>query len=259
MESLVVEKECRLDSILHCPDGPALVGTKNGKPYQEYWAWGYRHRADGPAIIWGSNYEFWYYGVRHRLEIGKPTVILEDGSHFFHTCGQLHRTDGPAVVDKKRNILAWYQHGVLHRDGAPAFIKKLKNGRLIMVWMRQGFPVNTNGPIYIAENRIAAFGEVFQTFSKYTFVTKADGAKLTTCTERWLDWGRDIFQQEMSCDPFEKYRPLEVNQSLAAQNNPENMWRHKQWVDVALELKKNGNRCRDPIVMTEMGVSLYYV
>jgi len=49
-----------------------------------------------------------------------PALILEDGSKEWYINGQLHRVDGPAVVDKGVDYEAWYIHGKRHRKDGPA-------------------------------------------------------------------------------------------------------------------------------------------
>ena len=38
---------------------------------------------------------------------------------FFNNAGEIHRTDGPAVIYRDGDTL-WYQNGLLHRTDGPA-------------------------------------------------------------------------------------------------------------------------------------------
>jgi len=46
-------------------------------------------------------------------------ITSEDGTIRYRLNNQLHRLDGPAVIYKNGNE-AWYQNGLLHREGGPA-------------------------------------------------------------------------------------------------------------------------------------------
>lgn len=75
------------------------------------------HREDGePAIIFkdGSKNEWWVKGVRHRE--GAPAIECSDGTQYWYNCGNLHRTDGPAVtqVSEHGEVYRWYLNNVEH-------------------------------------------------------------------------------------------------------------------------------------------------
>ena len=64
--------------------------------------------------------------------------------------GQLHRDGAPAVVKKYPNIKikAWYRNGKLHRDGKPAVIMKFKD-EIKCEWYQDGQLHRENGPAYM--------------------------------------------------------------------------------------------------------------
>lgn len=78
-------------------DGPAVVVTVDGKPFQETWFDnGLKHRTDGPAVI-------------------------KQGYREWRQKGELHREGGPAVEDDNGNQ-TWFQNGIKHREDGPAEI-----------------------------------------------------------------------------------------------------------------------------------------
>ena len=48
-------------------------------------------------------------------------IMIIDGKHPRYKNGQLHRTDGPAVI-KPNGHQAWYLDGKRHREDGPAYI-----------------------------------------------------------------------------------------------------------------------------------------
>ena len=65
---------------------------------------GFKHREDGPAVVYANGTEIWY----------------------LH--GKLHREDGPALT-RPDGHKAWYRNGVLHREDGPAIILSIaENG-----------------------------------------------------------------------------------------------------------------------------------
>jgi hypothetical protein len=80
---------------------------------------GWVHREDGPAQTLSNNWMKWYYN------------------------NQLHRTDGPAIVmnssDNIEYTLAWYAHGVQHRDNnMPSYVHALFHDIYILEWRKNG-------------------------------------------------------------------------------------------------------------------------
>lgn len=59
--------------------------------------------------------------------------------------GQLHRVDGPAVVEGNGFFQAWYLNGQLHRDGGPAFAY---TGGL-QSWYLNGERHRADGPAFV--------------------------------------------------------------------------------------------------------------
>lgn len=76
-------------------------------------------------------------------------VIKPDAAYFamYDERGRLHNDQGPAQIftvysKTTPGVLIWYQHGVIHREGAPAIIKK--NGT--EKWYRNGVLHREDGP-----------------------------------------------------------------------------------------------------------------
>lgn len=63
-----------------------------------------------------------------------------DGHEYWYQNGQLHRKDGPAVIENGHQF--WYQHGQLHRDDGPAII--MASGT--KEWHRLGLCHREDGP-----------------------------------------------------------------------------------------------------------------
>jgi hypothetical protein len=65
------------------------------------------------------------YGKLHRSDdpitgASLPAVEYQDGGKEWWICGQLHRTDGPAV-ERINGDRVWYEKGKCHRAAQPAF------------------------------------------------------------------------------------------------------------------------------------------
>jgi hypothetical protein len=58
-------------------------------------------------------------GELHRTD--GPAIIWADGRQEWHVNGLPHRTDGPALI-RADGAQAWYINGKLHRSGGPAVI-----------------------------------------------------------------------------------------------------------------------------------------
>ena len=80
-------------------------------------------------------------------------------TRYFNSRGELHREDGPAVIDKRGNE-QWFQEGLLHREGGPAVIEavyfdpgygqtKIATGQHIMHWYQYGIRHREDGPAMI--------------------------------------------------------------------------------------------------------------
>jgi hypothetical protein len=102
------------------------------------------HRKSGPAMINADGHEFWYqYGNLHRTD--GPALVTDHSKMYFKT-GVLHRTDGPAVEmlipDTNIKYTCWCENGVPHRDGAPAL--EFDDGT--SVYIQNGHIHRTDGP-----------------------------------------------------------------------------------------------------------------
>ena len=76
----------------HRTDGPAIEWSDGNK---EWYAYGKRHRLDGPAIENDKGREWFVDGKRHRY--GAPAVEYCDGTKEWFVDGKRHRMDGPAI------------------------------------------------------------------------------------------------------------------------------------------------------------------
>ena len=129
----------------HRTDGPAIICPDG---YQEYYQNGKRHREDGPAVIWpDGKQEYWQNGELHRTDgpaISRPNgyqeywidgnklteeefnsrsvKTIEHGHEIWRNLnGELHRTNGPAII-LPNGTKEYYLNGKLHREDGPAVI-----------------------------------------------------------------------------------------------------------------------------------------
>ena len=84
-------------------------------------------------------------GQLHRTD--GPAIIHADGSQFWYRNDQLHRTDSPAVIGAD-GTRAWYRDGQLHRTDGPAVI--FANGA--QQWRCNGKVHRIDGPAEIEAN-----------------------------------------------------------------------------------------------------------
>ena len=61
-----------------------------------------------------------FNGRISRIEVAQ-VIIDVDGSRYWYIDGELHRTDGPAII-RSDGYQFWYQNGRLHRADGPAVI-----------------------------------------------------------------------------------------------------------------------------------------
>lgn len=84
-------------------------------------------------------------------------------TRYFNSRGELHREDGPAVIDKRGNE-QWFQEGLLHREDGPAVIElvyfdpgygqtKIATDQHIMHWYQYGVLHREDGPAVIFPDR----------------------------------------------------------------------------------------------------------
>lgn len=86
----------------------------------------------------GSLY-FWELLFKGRVmmeltRVGVEHVIESGGYEKWYLDGQLHRLDGPAVVDESGGYKAWWVNDKLHRLDGPAII----HGASSKVWLEEG-------------------------------------------------------------------------------------------------------------------------
>jgi len=70
---------------------------------------GWRHREDGPAVIYSNGDRAWWLNGKYHREDG-PAVIWADGARAWYLNNQLHREDGPAVIGADGDQF-WYLNG----------------------------------------------------------------------------------------------------------------------------------------------------
>jgi hypothetical protein len=89
-----------------------------------------------PFQDWGDDYNFlnveWILktikenvqnGNLEMIDISKPyklEFLNDDLVKYYNTSHQLHRENGPAVIDSKSKGTYWYKNGEIHRDEGPA-------------------------------------------------------------------------------------------------------------------------------------------
>lgn len=128
---------------LHRSNRPArVVYYDNCVILQQYYKYGKVHNDNGPAII--CHYrngmikliEYYQHGQKHRLDGPACTYYKSDGniiSEDYRQNDQLHRIDGPAKIIYNRILInnhhfvsfkreIYYEYGLRHRIGGPAFI-----------------------------------------------------------------------------------------------------------------------------------------
>jgi hypothetical protein len=78
-----------------------------------------------------------------------PARIDSDGTQKWFKNGELHRDNGPAIIDSnvfnEVGTQYWFQNGFLHRDNGPAII--YSDGS--QSWYKNGFLHKDNGPAII--------------------------------------------------------------------------------------------------------------
>lgn len=121
-------KDWYINGLLHRSDGPAVEHANGNK---SWYVNGKLHRLDGPAIEYPNGMkEHWIDGkflteeqflARTQPSSASESTMTEysDGSKYWHnSSGQLHRTDGPAVIDNGSKH--WFQNCIRHRTDGPA-------------------------------------------------------------------------------------------------------------------------------------------
>lgn len=78
---------------------------------------GFRHREDGPAVIWADGRWSWWLNGRLHCQDGPAWYC--DGSEIWFLNGLRHRIGGPAVQESNGTEI-WYQSGLRHCESGPA-------------------------------------------------------------------------------------------------------------------------------------------
>ena len=82
-----------------------------------------------------SKISFVYSDQLHRYVRHGPYIY--EGTTSMYKYGVLHADDKPAGVSVNYPFEAWYQDGVLHREGGPAVIR-VSNGQTRSSWYHHG-------------------------------------------------------------------------------------------------------------------------
>lgn len=141
-----VYKYWYVNGVLHspAPDQPSVVTAFEHGFTRRWHEHGVTHRIGGPAVITASGGMSWYYkGLRHRGPENDPNY-----------------NDEPAEV-YSNHTLAWYKHGVLHREGdKPAFISEFW---AYSDWYENGKRHRLTGPARVPDctKYYAPFGEKY--------------------------------------------------------------------------------------------------
>lgn len=87
----------------------------------------FRHREDGPAIIFNNGTQEWYKnGLRHRED--GPAIVRYNGDMEWWLNGKVHREDGPAVIFND-DYIEWWLNGklIITSDDVPAPCKLIRS------------------------------------------------------------------------------------------------------------------------------------
>jgi len=90
-------------------------------------------------------------GQLHRVD--GPAVIDADGTQEWHVNGEFHREDGPAIIQAD-GLRIWIQHNLQHRDDGPSII--FPNG--MMEWYRHDRPLTKRVEAWIREHEFPPCG-----------------------------------------------------------------------------------------------------
>ena len=101
---------------------------------------GWKHRVDGPAVVYASGRCAWYRNDKLHREDG-PAVEYASGKREWYLNGLLHREDGPAVK-WSGGTREWYRNGLHHREDGPAV--ECASG--MRQWYRDGLLHREDGP-----------------------------------------------------------------------------------------------------------------
>ena len=86
----------------------------------------------------------WYYNSSGQLHRTDGPAVVRNDARMWHLNGQLHREDGPAAV-WGNGMQEWYIHGMRHRDNGPAVV--WADGT--KMWYKNGKLHRENGPAIV--------------------------------------------------------------------------------------------------------------
>jgi len=85
--------------------------------------------------------------VEESRDVNDTIEVDEVGTSRWYRNGQLHREDGPAVVESDGTGIRWFRNGELHREDGPAFIDPKDGER----WYRNGQLHREDGPAVVSD------------------------------------------------------------------------------------------------------------
>lgn len=91
----------RVNGILHCDDGPAVITFMRGTFWKAIWYQnGEAHRDDGPAMIESEDRQLWYYhhGEEQGLNGGIGPSRVASTYNVWSIAGHAYREDGPSYI-----------------------------------------------------------------------------------------------------------------------------------------------------------------
>jgi hypothetical protein len=97
-------------------------------------------KTDGRQIFYDGAERWYLKGDLHRED--GPAVIETDGTEWWYLNGRIHREDGPAITFYDGSKF-WYRHDKKHREDGPAVIDAA--GR--ESWYINGVPIEPPDPM----------------------------------------------------------------------------------------------------------------
>lgn len=204
----VILKEWYSDGKLDRDDGPARISKFLNKSYRIF-----EYRGDESEDEYEGNYLKEWYKNNSLFNSNGPTKVFYD--HLFNVTraewcnpvnGKLHRGDGPAVIDKNKEIVEWYFNGKLHNDDnkpAKYYIKTreyygLEVYFIVEEWYFNEKLHNSNGPALIE------YDDNNYSYSRWYF----NGKELTEDQVRYLEMDKMWKNEEI--DSYIQYLPHEM-------------------------------------------------
>ncbi len=115
-----------------------------------------------------------------------PAVIEPDGAQEWYQHGKWHRDDGPAIITPN-GTREWYQHGECHRDDGPAIVES--DGR--QSWYQHGKRHREDGPADVWADGTQVW---YQDGKRH----REDGPAITYASGLliWYWYGKEVTEEE---------------------------------------------------------------